>query len=133
MNSPLRLMNSFVPSSGSTRNRFAPNAGALSSIFYESILTGTLDDVSAAYCLMCETMEYPEDRSWVIFNLRPEARFSDGSPLTAEDVRAHCRTNLTGYKQPRFIEFRDSLPKTNVGKILRRELREPAGRSPAAA
>ena len=53
--------------------------------------------------------------------------------LTAEDVRAHCRTNLTGYKQPRFIEFRDSLPKTNVGKILRRELREPAGRSPAAA
>jgi long-chain acyl-CoA synthetase len=44
--------------------------------------------------------------------------------LTAEDLKAHCRTNLTGYKQPRFIEFRDSLPKSNVGKILRRELRD---------
>ena len=46
--------------------------------------------------------------------------------LTADDIRAHCRANLTGYKQPKYIEFRESLPKTNVGKILRRELREPA-------
>ena len=43
--------------------------------------------------------------------------------LTVDDLRAHCRTQLTGYKQPKFIEFRDSLPKTPVGKILRRELR----------
>ena len=43
--------------------------------------------------------------------------------LTEEDLRAHCRQLLTGYKQPKRIEFRDSLPKTNVGKILRRELR----------
>ncbi|MBN8480226.1 MAG: AMP-binding protein [Xanthomonadales bacterium] len=46
--------------------------------------------------------------------------------LTADDIRTHCRNELTGYKQPRYIEFRDSLPKTNVGKILRRELREAA-------
>jgi long-chain acyl-CoA synthetase len=46
--------------------------------------------------------------------------------LTAEDVKAHCRTNLTGYKQPRFVEFRSELPKSNVGKILRRELRDSA-------
>jgi long-chain acyl-CoA synthetase len=45
--------------------------------------------------------------------------------LTADDIRAHCRENLTGYKRPKYIEFRASLPKTNVGKILRRELREP--------
>lgn len=64
----------------------AGNSGALSSIFYESILSSTLDDVSAAYCLMCETMEYPEDRSWVIFNLRKDVTFSDGSPMTADDV-----------------------------------------------
>ena len=64
----------------------AGSAAALSSIFYESILSGTLDDVSAAYCLLCETMEYPEDRSWVIFNLRKDVTFSDGSPMTAEDV-----------------------------------------------
>ena len=44
--------------------------------------------------------------------------------LTAEQVKAHARVNLTGYKQPRIIEFRTELPKTNVGKILRRELRD---------
>ena len=43
--------------------------------------------------------------------------------LTAEEVIRHCRTNLTSYKVPKFVEFRESLPKTNVGKILRRELR----------
>ncbi|CDZ62251.1 long-chain fatty acid--CoA ligase [Neorhizobium galegae] len=43
--------------------------------------------------------------------------------LTEADVKAHCVTNLTGYKRPRFIEFRTELPKSNVGKILRRELR----------
>jgi long-chain acyl-CoA synthetase len=43
--------------------------------------------------------------------------------LTEAEVKAHCVANLTNYKRPRFIEFRDSLPKSNVGKILRRELR----------
>ena len=44
--------------------------------------------------------------------------------LTEEMLRQFCRENLTGYKRPRLIEFRDSLPKSNVGKILRRELRD---------
>ena len=44
--------------------------------------------------------------------------------LTAEQIKAHARETLTGYKQPRIIEFRKELPKTNVGKILRRELRD---------
>ncbi|MFV8783339.1 AMP-binding protein [Microbulbifer sp. SA54] len=44
--------------------------------------------------------------------------------LTAEDVIAYCRENMTAYKVPKNIEFRDDLPKTNVGKILRRELRD---------
>ena len=61
-------------------------AGALSSIFFEALMTGTADEVGSSYCLICETIEYPEDRSWAIFNMRPEARFSDGSPLTAHDV-----------------------------------------------
>ncbi|MES3003121.1 MAG: AMP-binding protein [Pseudomonadota bacterium] len=43
--------------------------------------------------------------------------------LSEDDVAKYCRQNLTGYKVPRYIEFRDDLPKTNVGKILRRELR----------
>ena len=43
--------------------------------------------------------------------------------LTEDDVAAYCKHNLTGYKRPKYIEFRDDLPKSNVGKILRRELR----------
>ncbi len=43
--------------------------------------------------------------------------------LSEEDLAKYCRQNLTGYKVPKYIEFRDDLPKTNVGKILRRELR----------
>ena len=53
--------------------------------------------------------------------------------LTEEAVRAYCKQNLTGYKQPRVIEFRAELPKTPVGKVLRRELRDPAPAKPAAA
>jgi long-chain acyl-CoA synthetase len=44
--------------------------------------------------------------------------------LTAEALAAYCKANLTGYKRPKYIEFRDDLPKTPVGKILRRQLRE---------
>ncbi len=44
--------------------------------------------------------------------------------LTEAQVREYCRANLTGYKQPRIVEFRTDLPKTPVGKILRRELRD---------
>ena len=44
--------------------------------------------------------------------------------VTEDAVRAYCKENLTGYKRPKFVEFRDELPKTNVGKILRRELRD---------
>jgi long-chain acyl-CoA synthetase len=43
--------------------------------------------------------------------------------LSEDDIAKYCRGNLTGYKMPKYIEFRDELPKTNVGKILRRELR----------
>ena len=49
---------------------------------------------------------------------------SKNPALTDKDVIAFARENLTGYKVPRFVEFRDELPKTNVGKILRRELRD---------
>ena len=62
------------------------NAAGSGGTPYESVLTGTGDEIGASYCLMCTTMEYPEDRSWVIFNLRDDVKFSDGSPVTAEDV-----------------------------------------------
>lgn len=44
--------------------------------------------------------------------------------LTVETLMAYCKEQFTGYKRPKFIEFRDELPKTNVGKILRRALRD---------
>lgn len=50
--------------------------------------------------------------------------------LTKDELIAHCKRNLTGYKIPKIVEFRDELPKTNVGKILRRELREEAMKTP---
>ena len=59
---------------------------------------------------------------------------SPGSALDGAGVVAHCREHLTGYKVPRHVEFRDELPKTNVGKILRRTLRdEELGRAATAA
>jgi long-chain acyl-CoA synthetase len=48
------------------------------------------------------------------------------STLSEDEIAAYCRENFTGYKRPKYIEFRDELPKSNVGKILRRELRSGA-------
>ena len=63
-------------------------AGALSSMMYESLLGDSAADVyGEEYGLLAESLEYPEDKSWVIFHLRPEATFSDGTPVTAEDVK----------------------------------------------
>lgn len=50
--------------------------------------------------------------------------------LTADQIKAFCKDKLTGYKLPKLVEFRTELPKTNVGKILRRELREPVSAKP---
>lgn len=69
-------------------------AAGLSSMMYESLLgqvlagSGSLpaDDYDELYGLLAHTIEYPEDKSWVIFHMRPEARFSDGTPVTAHDV-----------------------------------------------
>ncbi|MFD2173477.1 extracellular solute-binding protein [Rhodobacter lacus] len=59
---------------------------ALASVPFETMLTGTADTVGEAYCLLCESLEYPPSKDWVIFTLRPGIKFSDGSPLTIEDV-----------------------------------------------
>lgn len=61
-------------------------AGALSNAMFESVLIGTADEIGSAYCLMCTEIEYPESRDWVIFHLRDDIKFSDGSPLAAEDI-----------------------------------------------
>ncbi|HEX6259726.1 MAG TPA: AMP-binding protein [Woeseiaceae bacterium] len=65
----------------------------------------------------------PDERSGEAVKLFVVTR---GASLTEEDIIEHCRKNLTGYKVPRDVEFRDELPKTNVGKVLRRALRDEA-------
>ncbi len=62
----------------------------------------------------------PDERSGEVVKLFVIRR---NPALTEAEVIAHCRQGLTGYKVPRHVEFRDELPRTNVGKILRRELR----------
>ena len=79
-------------------------------------VVATLDGV-----LECAVVGVPDEKTGeavklVIVKKNPE--------LTEEQVRAFCRANLTGYKQPKVIEFRTEMPKTPVGKILRRELRD---------
>jgi len=60
-------------------------AGGLDLLF-DSLMVRSLDEPDAMYGLIAKSITYPADRSWAIFDLRPEARFSDGSPLTAGDV-----------------------------------------------
>jgi len=61
-------------------------AGALSTIMYERILEDTADDPYGTYCLLCTSMEFPETEDWVIFHLREDITFSDGTPATAHDI-----------------------------------------------
>jgi long-chain acyl-CoA synthetase len=53
--------------------------------------------------------------------------------LTAEELLKYCHAEMTAYKVPKYIAFRNELPKTNVGKILRRALRDEAPTASAAA
>ncbi len=55
-------------------------------LIYDSLMTNSLDEPFSEYCLLCETVEVPEDRSWVTFTLRPQAKWHDGQPVTVEDV-----------------------------------------------
>ncbi|MBR9764511.1 MAG: ABC transporter substrate-binding protein [Rhodobacteraceae bacterium] len=70
-------------------------AAALTTILYDSLLETTDDSVGQYYCVVCESLEYPESRDWVIFHMRPEAVFADGSPVTAEDVVYSHRLFIT--------------------------------------
>jgi long-chain acyl-CoA synthetase len=78
--------------------------------------------------LECAAIGVPDAKSGEAVKLFVVRRDAE---LTAEALLAHCRQHLTGYKSPREVEFRAELPKSNVGKILRRELRDEARRKAA--
>ncbi len=64
-------------------------------LLYDTLLVRAYDEPDGVYGQIAETIEYPEDRSWVIFNLRPEARFHDGDQITADDVKFTFETLKT--------------------------------------
>jgi long-chain acyl-CoA synthetase len=72
--------------------------------------------------LECAAIGVPDEKTGEVVKLVVVRK---DPALTAEQIQAYCRENMTAYKQPRVVEFRDELPKTPVGKILRRELRNP--------
>ena len=67
-------------------NPFIPKGNAASTGSVETLLVNSADEPFTAYGLIAESIEWPADRSWVIFNLRSEARWHDGTPITAGDV-----------------------------------------------
>ena len=71
--------------------------------------------------LECAAVGIPDEKSGEavkLFVVKKDSSFDE------EDLARYCRENFTAYKRPKYIEFRDDLPKSNVGKILRRELRQ---------
>ena len=73
--------------------------------------------------LECAAIGIPDDKSGEAVKLFV---VKNDSTISEDDLLSYCRDNFTAYKRPKVIEFRDELPKSNVGKILRRELRSAA-------
>ncbi len=89
-----------------------------------NVYPNELEDVLAALpgVLQCAAIGIPDERSGEAIKLFVVVK--PGASLSKEQVMEHMRANVTGYKMPKAIEFRETLPTTNVGKILRRELRD---------
>jgi long-chain acyl-CoA synthetase len=89
-----------------------------------NVYPNELEDVLATLpgVMLCAAIGIPDERSGEAIKLFVVVK--PGESLGKEQVMEHMRANVTGYKVPRAVEFRDSLPTTNVGKILRRELRD---------
>ncbi|WP_236207986.1 long-chain-fatty-acid--CoA ligase FadD1 [Pseudomonas tohonis] len=89
-----------------------------------NVYPNELEDVLATLpgVLQCAAIGIPDEKSGEAIKVFVVVK--PGASLTKDEVMQHMRANVTGYKMPKAVEFRDSLPTTNVGKILRRELRD---------
>ncbi|KRW73721.1 long-chain-fatty-acid--CoA ligase FadD1 [Stutzerimonas nitrititolerans] len=98
-----------------------------------NVYPNELEDVLATLpgVLQCAAIGVPDERAGEAIKLFVVTR--PGESLTKEQVMQHMHDNVTGYKRPKYVEFRESLPTTNVGKILRRELRDEELKKLAAA
>lgn len=103
-------------------NPFIPkgNAISLEGIVYESLMVESLDESFTMYGLLAESVELPEDRSWITFHLRPEARWQDGVPVTADDV-VFTFTNLVSRGWPYYRMYYRAVKK--VEKLDERSVR----------
>ena len=82
---------------------FIPKGNAVSTGAVETLLVTSADEPFTGYGLIAETIEWPRDRSWVIFHIRPQARWHDGTPISAEDVAWSFETLVSqGNPQYRF-------------------------------
>ena len=88
-----------------------------------NVYPNEIEDVAVSHpgVLECAAIGQADDKSGEVVKL---VVVKKDASLTAKQLIDHCRTQLTGYKVPKHVEFRDDLPKSNVGKILRRELRD---------
>ena len=82
-------------------------AGASVGHVWESLLTSSADEADAAYGHLAQTIELPQSRLWVAFDINPAAKFSDGTPVTAEDVAWSYRTLLTQGRPSFQVQFAD--------------------------
>ncbi|WP_144776731.1 extracellular solute-binding protein [Marinobacter maritimus] len=88
-------------------------AAGISNYLYDTLLEYSADEAFSMYGLIAESLETPEDRSYVVFNLRPSARFQDGEPITAEDVKFSFET-LTTKGHPFYRNYYADVSKVTV-------------------
>lgn len=79
----------------------------------DTLMTGSADELSSGYGLIAETAEYPADKSWIVFNLRPEATYSDGSSITARDFKFSFDT-IQAHGRPLLKSFYDAIESVEV-------------------
>ncbi len=89
-----------------------------------NVYPNEIEDVVAMHAKVLEVaaIGVPHEKSGEIVKV---CVVKNDASLTEQEVISHCKEHLTGYKVPKVVEFKDELPKTNVGKVLRRALREP--------
>ncbi len=92
---------------------YIPKGNPASTGSVETLMASSADEAFSEYGLIAESLEYPEDRSWVIFNLRPEARWHDGVPITADDVVWSFET-LTTKGLPAYRFYYDGVESAEV-------------------
>lgn len=88
-------------------------AAGISDYLYDTLLESSDDEPFSAYGLIAESLETPDDRSYVVFNLRQQARFQDGEPITAEDVKFSFET-LTTRGHPFFRNYYADVSKVTI-------------------